>query len=115
MNKENNIFSRKFFFYSNSSKLSKEFFQIKNVLLNVLILKNINIRINEINIVHEKKIRKCFKNFANTIYINEKITKIFVFYVIMMIILNTKMFKFEIKTTSSFKFHINNLLKLSLY
>jgi hypothetical protein len=38
-------------------------------------------------------------------------TRILVFHTAMMIILNTKTLKFEIKTTSSFKFHINNLLK----
>ncbi len=57
LNKENNIFFRKKnSFYSNLSKLSNEFFETKNVSLNVLTSKDINFRINEINIVHEKKV-----------------------------------------------------------
>jgi hypothetical protein len=67
LNKENNIFSRKKnFLCSNSSKLSNEFFEIENVSLNVLTSKNINFRINVINIVQEKRIRKFSKDFANT-------------------------------------------------
>jgi hypothetical protein len=37
--------------------------------------------------------------------------KIFVFHTTLMIVFNIKTSKFEIKTTSSFKFHINNLSK----
>jgi hypothetical protein len=37
--------------------------------------------------------------------------RIFVFHTTMMIVFNTKTLKVEIKTTSSFKFHINNLSK----
>jgi hypothetical protein len=52
LNKENNISSRKkSFLCSNSSKLSNELFEIENASLNVLISKNINFRINVINIV----------------------------------------------------------------
>ncbi len=116
LNKENNIFFRKKnSLCSNSSKLSNEFFETKNVSLNVLTSKSINSRINEINIVHEKKIRKFSKDFANMTWINEKMMKIFVFYTIMMIVFNTKTSKFEIKMTSLFKFHINNLLKSFLH
>jgi hypothetical protein len=116
LNKENNIFfQKKNSFCSNSSKLLNEFFETKNSSLNVLTSRNINFRINEINIIHEKKNRIFWKNFANIICINEKMTKIFVFHTTMMIVFNTKTSKFEIKTTSSFKFHINNLLKSSLH
>ncbi len=112
LNKENNIsFRKKNSFCSNSSKLSKKFFETKNVSLNVLTSKNINSRINVVNIVQEKQIRKLSKDFANTTWINEKMKRIFVFYMTMMIVFNTKTLKFEIKTTSSFKFHINNLSK----
>jgi hypothetical protein len=41
--------------------------------------------------------------------------KIFVFHTALMIVFNTKAIKFEIKTTSSFKFHISNLSKSSLH
>jgi hypothetical protein len=67
LNKENNISSRKkSFLCSNSSKLLNEFFEIENASLNVLTLKNINFRINVINIVQEKRVRKSSKDFANT-------------------------------------------------
>jgi hypothetical protein len=116
LNKKINIFFwKKSFLCSNLSNLSKKLFETKNASLNVLTSKNINSRINEINIVHEKKIRKLSKDFANTIWINEKMTKIFVFHTTMMIVFNTKTLKFEIKTTSSFKFHINNLSKSFLH
>jgi hypothetical protein len=116
LNKENNIFFRKkISFCSNSSKVSKEFFEIENASLNVLTSRNINFRINEINIVHEKRVWKSFKDFANTTWVNEKMTRIFVFYTTMMIVFNTRISKFEIKTTSSFKFHISNLSKSFLH
>ncbi len=116
LNKENNIFYRKkSFLCSNSSKLSNEFFETENTSLYVLTSKNINFRINVINIVQEKRVRKFSKDFANTIWINEKIKKIFVFHITLMIVFNTKTTKFEIKTTSSFKFHINNLSKSLIY
>ncbi len=93
LNKKNNIsFRKKSFFCSNSSK-------------------NINSRKNVTNIVQEKRVRKSSKDFANTTWINEKMKKKFVFYKTLMIVFNTKTTKFEIKTTSSFKFHINNLSK----
>jgi hypothetical protein len=112
LNKENNFLSRKKnFLYSHSSKLSNEFSRTKNISLNVLISKNINSRINVINIVQKKRVRKFSKDFANTIWINEKMKKIFIFHITLMIVLNTKTSKFETKTTSSFKFHINNLSK----
>jgi hypothetical protein len=41
--------------------------------------------------------------------------KILVFHTTMMIVFNTKTSKLEIKTTSSFKFHISNLSKSFLY
>jgi hypothetical protein len=116
LNKKNNISSRKNnFFCSNSSKLSNEFLEIENASLNVLTSKNINSRINVINIVQEKRVRKSSKDFANKIWINEKMKKILVFHTTLMIVFNTKTTKFEIKTTSSFKFHISNLSKSSLH
>ncbi len=67
LNKENNIsFRKKNFLCSNSSKLSNELFEIENVSLNVLTSKDINFRINVVNIVQEKRVRKSSKNFANT-------------------------------------------------
>jgi hypothetical protein len=77
--------------------------------------KDINFRINVVNIVQEKRVRKSSKDFANTTWINEKMMKIFVFHTIMMIVFNTKTSKFEIKTTSSFKFYISNLWKSFLH
>jgi hypothetical protein len=116
LNKKNN-----FFFWKNnllcfhSSNLSNDLLEIENAFLNVLISKDINSRIDEINIVKKKKIRKSSKNLANTTWTSEKMTRIFVFYTIMMIVFNTKTLKFVIKTTSSFKFYINNLSKSFLH
>jgi hypothetical protein len=116
MNKENNIlFRKKSSLCSNSSKLSNELFEIENASLNVLTSRNINFRINVINIVQEKRVRKFSKIFANTTWINEKMKKILVFHTALMIVLNTKTSIFEIKMTSSSKFHINNLSKSSLH
>jgi hypothetical protein len=116
LNKKNNIsFRKKSFLCSNSSKLSNELFEIENVSLNVLTSKDINSRINVINIVQEKRIRKSSKDFANITWINEKMKKNFVFHTTLMIVFNTKTTKFEIKTTSSFKFHISNLSKSFLH
>jgi hypothetical protein len=116
LNKENNfLFRKNNFLCFYSSKLSNELFEIENASLNVLTSKNINFRINVINIVQEKRVRKFSKNFANTTWINEKMKKIFVFHTTLMIVFITKTTKFEIKTTSSFKFHINNLSKSSLH
>ncbi len=116
LNKKNNIsFRKKSSLCSNSSKLSNEFFEIENASLNVLTSKNINFRINVVNIVQEKRVQKLSKDFANTTWINEKMTRILVFHTTMMIVFNTKTSKFEIKTTSSFKFHINNLSKSSFH
>jgi hypothetical protein len=116
LNKENNIsFRKKSFLCSNSSKLSNELFETENASLNVLTSRNINFRINVINIVQEKRVRKSSKDFANTIWISEKMKKILVFHIALMIVFNTKATKLEIKTTSSFKFHINNLSKSSLH
>ncbi len=112
MNKKNNIFFRnKSFLYSNSSKLLNELLEIENASLNVLTSKNINFRVNVINIVQKKRVRKSSKDFVNTIWISEKMKKIFVFHITLMIVFIKKATKFEIKTTSSFKFHINNLSK----
>jgi hypothetical protein len=77
----------------------------------MLTSKNINFRINVINIVQKKRVWKSSKDFANMTWINEKMKKILVFHITLMIVFNTKTTKFEIKTTSSFKFHINNLSK----
>jgi hypothetical protein len=116
LNKESNIlFRKKSFLCSSSSKLSKKLFEIKNASLNVLTSKDINSRINVVNIVQEKRVRKSSKDFANTTWTREKMKKIFVFHTIMMIVFNMKTLKFEIKTTSSFKFYINNLLKSFLH
>jgi hypothetical protein len=116
LNKKNKFSSsKKTSFCSNSSKLSNEFFDIEKVSLNMLTSREINFRINEVNIVHEKRVRKLFKDFANATWMNEKMKKIFVFHTTMMIVFNTKILKFEIKTTSSFKFHISNLSKSSLH
>jgi hypothetical protein len=46
---------------------SNELFETENTFLNVLISRNISFRIDEINIVKEKRIRKSSKDFANTI------------------------------------------------
>jgi hypothetical protein len=116
LNKENNIsFRKKNFLCSNSSKLSNEFFETENASLNVLTSRNINSRINIINIVQEKRIRKFSKDFANTTWISEKMKRIFVFHTTMMIAFSIKTSKFIIKTISSFKFHISNLSKSSLH
>ncbi len=116
LNQKNNIsFQKKSFFCSNSSKLSNELFEIENVSLNVLTSKNINSRINVINIVQKKRVRKSSKDFTNTTWISEKMKKIFIFHTALMIVFNTKATKSEIKTTSSFKFHINNLSKSSFH
>jgi hypothetical protein len=67
LNKKNNIFFRKkSFLCSNSSKLSNELLEIENASLNVLTSKDISSRINVINIVQKKRIRKLLKDFANT-------------------------------------------------
>ncbi len=116
LNKENNFFFRKNnFLYFHSSNLSNDLFETENAFLNVLSSRNINFLINEINIVKKKRVRRSSKNFANTIWTNEKMTKILVFHTTMMIVFNTKASKFVIKTTSSFKFHISNLSKSFLY
>jgi hypothetical protein len=116
LNKENNFsFRKNNFFCFHSLKLSNELFETENTFLNVLISRNINFRIDEINIVKKKRVRKSSKDFANTIRTSEKIQKIFVFHTIMMIVFNIKTSKFIIKTISSFKFHINNLSKSSLH
>jgi hypothetical protein len=116
LNKENNISSRKKnFLCSNSSKLSNELLETEDASLNVLTSRNINSRINVVNIVQKKRVRKSSKDFANTIWISEKMKKIFVFHTTLMIVFNTKTTEFEIKTTSSFKFHINNLSKSLLH
>ncbi len=116
LNKENNFsFRKNNFLCSHSSNLSNDLLEIENAFLNVLISRNINFRIHEINIVKKKKVRKSSKDFANTTEINEKMTRIFVFHTTMMIVFNTKTSKLEIKTTSSSKFYINNLSKSFLH
>jgi hypothetical protein len=116
LNKENNFFFRKNnFLCFHSSNLSNDFLEIENAFLNVMISRNINSRIDEINIVKKKRIRRFSKDFANTTWTSEKIQRIFVFHTIIMIAFSTKTSKLEIKTTSSFKFYINNLSKSSLH
>jgi hypothetical protein len=116
LNKENNFsFRKNNFFCSHSSKLSNELFEIENAFLNVLISKDISFRIDEINIVKEKRVRRSSKDFANTTWISEKMKKIFVFHTALMIVFNTKTSKLIIKTISSFKFHISNLSKSFLH
>jgi hypothetical protein len=116
LNKENNFFSRKNnFLCSHSSNLSNDLLEIENAFLNVLISRNISFRINEINIVKKKRVRRSSKDFANTTWTSEKMTKILVFHTTIMIVFNTRTLKFVIETTSSFKFHISNLSKSSLH
>jgi hypothetical protein len=116
LNKENNIsFRKKSFLCSNSSKLSNELLETENASLNVLTSKDINSRIDVINIVQEKRVRKFSKDFANTTWISEKMKRILVFHTTMMIAFNIKTSKFIIKTISSFKFHISNLSKSLLH
>ncbi len=116
LNKENSFsFRKNNFLCFHSSNLSNDFFEIENAFLKVLISRNINSRIDEINIVKKKRIRRSSKDFANTIWTSEKMTKIFVFHTAMMIVFNTKTSEFVIKTTSSSKFHISNLSKSSLH
>jgi hypothetical protein len=116
LNKKNNFsFRKNSFFCSHSSNLSNDLFETKNAFLNVLISKDISFRIDEINIVKKKRVRRFSKDFANTTWTSEKMTRIFVCHTAMMIVFNTKTSKLVIKTTSSFKFHINNLSKSSLH
>jgi hypothetical protein len=116
LNKENNFsFRKNNFLCSHSSNLSNDLFETENAFLNVLISKDISFRIDEINIVKKKKARRTSKDFANTTWTSEKMTRILVFHTTMMIVFNTKTSKFEVETTSSFKFHINNLLKSLLH
>jgi hypothetical protein len=87
LNKKNNISSRKkSFLCSNSSKLSNKLFDIENASLNVLTSRDINSRINVINIVQEKRVRKSSKDLANTTWISEKMKKILVFHTALMIV-----------------------------
>jgi hypothetical protein len=112
LNKENNFsFRKNNFLCFYSSNLSNDLFETENAFLNVLISRNINSRIHEINIVKKKRVRRSSRRFANTTWINEKMTKIIVFHTTMMIVFNTKTSKLEIKTTSLLKSHINNLSK----
>jgi hypothetical protein len=91
LNKENIVSSRKkSSLCSNSLKLSNALLETKNASLNVLTSKNINFRINVVNIIQKKRVRKSSKDFTNTTWINEKMTRILVFYTIMMIVFNTK-------------------------
>jgi hypothetical protein len=116
LNKKNNIsFRKKSFLCSNSSKLSNELFEIENASLNVLTSRNISSRINVANIVQEKRIRKSSKDFANTTWISEKMKRILVFHITMMIAFSIKTSEFIIETISSFKFHISNLSKSLLH
>jgi hypothetical protein len=116
LNKENNFsFRKRNFLCSNSSNLSNDLLESENAFLNVLISRNINFRIDEINIVKKKRVRRSSKDFANTTWTSEKMTRILAFHTTMMIVFNTKASKFVIKTTSSSKFHISNLSKSSLH
>jgi hypothetical protein len=90
LNKENNFsFRKNNFLCSHSSNLSNDLLETENAFLNVLISRNINFRIVEINIVKKKRIRRSSRNFANTTWTSEKITRIFVFHTAMMIAFNT--------------------------
>jgi hypothetical protein len=116
LNKENNFsFRKNNFLCFHSSNLSNDFFETENALLNVLISRNINFRIDEINIVKKKRVRRSSKDFANTTWTSEKMMKILVFHTTMMIVFNTRTSEFVIKTTSSSKFHISNLSKSFLH
>jgi hypothetical protein len=67
LNKENNFsFRKNSFLCSHSSKLSNELSETENAFLNVLISKDISFRIDEINIVKKKRVRRFPKDFANT-------------------------------------------------
>jgi hypothetical protein len=111
LNKKKNSFRKKNSFCLNSSKLLNKFFEIENALLNVLTLKNVNFRINIINIVQKKTSSKILERFCEHDLNQQEMKKIFIFHITLIIIFNTKTLKFEIKTTSLFKFHINNLSK----
>ncbi len=64
MNKEINISSRKkSFLCSEISKMSKNLSKTKDISLNVLVSRNINFRIDVINIINDKRTRK--QRFAN--------------------------------------------------
>jgi hypothetical protein len=116
LNKENNFsFRKNNFLYSHSLNLSNDFLETENALLNVLISRNINSRIDEINIVKKKRVRRSSKGFTNTTWTSEQMTRIFVFHTTMIIVFNTRTSKFVIKTTSTFKFHISNLSKSFLH
>jgi hypothetical protein len=116
LNKENNFSSRKNnFLCSHSSNLSQNLLETKNAFLNVLISKDINSRIHEINIVKKKRVRRSLRDFANTTWTSEKIQRILVFHTTMIIAFSTKASKFIIKTTSSSKFYISNLSKSFLH
>ncbi len=66
LNKENNFsFQKNNFLCSHSSNLSNDYFETKNALLNVLISRNINFRIDEINIVKKKKF-EVFRKIVRT-------------------------------------------------
>jgi hypothetical protein len=109
LNKENNFsFRKNNFFCFHLSNLSNDLLETENASLNVLISRNINFRIDEINIVKKKRVRRSSKDFANTTWTSKKMTKIFVFHTTMMIVFNTRASEFVIKTTSSSKFHISN-------
>ncbi len=54
---------------------------------------------------------KIFERFCEHDLNQRKKKKKFVYYTTLTIVFNTKTSKFEIKTTSSFKFHFNDLLK----
>jgi hypothetical protein len=67
LNKENNFsFRKNNFLCFHSSNLSNDLLEIENSFLNVLISRNINFRIDEINIVKKKRIWRFSKDFANT-------------------------------------------------
>jgi hypothetical protein len=116
LNKENNFsFQKNNFLCFHSSNLSNDLLETENAFSNVLISRNINFRIDEINIVKKKRIRRSSKDFANTTWTSEKMTRIFVFHTTMMIVFNTRTSEFVIKMTSLFKFHISNLSKSFLH
>jgi hypothetical protein len=114
LNKKINIlFRKKSFFYSNILKISKYLSNTKYFSRNVLILKNINSRIDLVNIVSEKSTLKSSKKLAKTTWTQNEIKKHLVFHIKFMIKIITIIFNSKMKTKSTSKFHINNLSKLS--
>jgi hypothetical protein len=81
LNKENNfLFRKNSFLCSHSLKLSNDLLETEKAFLNVTISKDISSRIDEINIVKKKRVRRPSRGFANTAWTSRKIQRIFVFH-----------------------------------